>query len=365
MNKKVVLLTANTGGGIVQFTVQLYHVLVDAGFAVKVCAPKATQNTSISEVLTEDVIFYDKTKSVFDSRPYQLVADKICQEKPEYVLYCDDSIVCLKIGLCIKDKQVKQLLTVHDAGGYHPSNRVDLRTKLVQTYNRWCNHRFSKRVCKFVLLSPESAKCFCQRFPNRAERVVQMTLGAHIPEEKEIIPQEAGSLEQNGYLLFFGRIDKYKGIGNLLRVYRQVAKTALPLVIAGSGKLSPEELRLQQEADNVVLINRYIGDGEMKWLVANSAAVVLPYIEATQSGVIPIAYAYGKPVLVSDLPGLTQFVEDRKTGIICADDATWVQAIQNITEGCFVEKKAEIMSYYKENMDWKENIKRVFPLSEM
>lgn len=366
MSKKVVLLTANTGGGIVQFAVQLYHVLTQEGFSVKLCAPAAARNTSVGEVPPEDIIFYDKVKSVFDNAPYKPVADRICREEPDYVLHCDDSIVCLKIGLCIKEKKVKQLLTVHDAGGYHPSNQVDLRTRLVQAYNRWNNWCFSKKAHSFVLLSPESAKTFRKRFPHRADRVVQMPLGAHIPQEEEVRPQEMACLKQGGYLLFFGRIDKYKGVGTLLKAYRQIADTALPLVIAGNGKLSPEEQELLQTTNNALLINRYIGDGEMKWLFANSTAVVLPYIEATQSGVIPIAYAYGKPVIVSKLPGLTQFVEDQETGVVCANEDAWIRAIQSVTDGCFAEKrKAAILRYYKENLDWNQNIKRIFSEDEI
>src|SRR5690606_19052123 len=47
-----------------------------------------------------------------------------------------------------------------------------------------------------------------------------------------------------------------------------------------------------------------------------ASIVVLPYIEATQSGVIPIAYAYGKPVIASRVGGLPNIVVDNETGFL-------------------------------------------------
>ncbi|MBO5670791.1 MAG: hypothetical protein J6S41_04515, partial [Clostridia bacterium] len=133
--------------------------------------------------------------------------------------------------------KVRQLLTMHDAGGYHPSNRETLRHKLIRAYSASVNRDFYKHVYRFVLLSQESEKMFGIRFPDCADRIARLDLGAHIPADQEKMPEEMQQLAGNPYLLFFGRIDKYKGIGNLLRAYQSISQEALPLVIAGSGSL--------------------------------------------------------------------------------------------------------------------------------
>ncbi len=357
MLKRIVLMTANVQGGIIQFTFQLYHILKELGYSVKVCMPYELHDSNIDEVAEPDRILYHKAKKVIDKRPFKELAHRIEALQPNYVWYCDDSVICSEVGLALKDFEMKQLLTVHDAGGYHPTHHESLRSKILHQYVRLVNCFYYRRVYRFILLSSESGRTFKQRWPQYATSVSMMNLGAHIPQAYEEQPQEVAEGAQ--YLLFFGRIDKYKGIGGLLDAYRQAKGQVLPLVIAGSGALSDEEKAILNKVSNVTLINRYIGDGEMKWLFSHSVAVVLPYIEATQSGIIPIAYAYSKPVLVSDIPGLTQFVIDGETGWVCKTREQWVENLRGMNVNVADEMTASVSKYFADHLDWKRNVERM------
>jgi glycosyltransferase involved in cell wall biosynthesis len=55
---------------------------------------------------------------------------------------------------------------------------------------------------------------------------------------------------------------------------------------------------------------------EVSHYFQSASIVVLPYIDASQSGVIPVAYAFKKPVIVTNVGSLTELVDDGKTGII-------------------------------------------------
>ena len=353
---KIVLFTANTQGGIIQFTIQLYQVLKKKGFHVIVFMPDNVVNSDLSE-MSHFLVQYKKEKKIFDNRSYKKISETISKEKPLFVWYMDNSTVSQKVGLYV-DENIRQLLTMHDAGNYHPTNNMSVRNRLANIYNELLAKKFFKRVTKFLVLSKESFHTFSKNQPEYANKLLVMNLGAHLPIDEECMPPEGGKLLKNQFYLFFGRIDKYKGIGNLLSAYKD-SNCEYPLVIAGNGKLTEDETFLCSECKNVLLINRYILDGEMKWLINNSMAVCLPYIEATQSGVIPLAYYYNKPVLVSDLAGLTQFVESGSTGYINSDADEWIKCFDIYKANDYEEMNNSIREYYEKTMDWDKNIDNV------
>jgi len=60
----------------------------------------------------------------------------------------------------------------------------------------------------------------------------------------------------------------------------------------------------------------YISDNMIHELFEKASVVVLPYIDASQSGIIPLAYAYKKPVVVTNVGSLKEAVDDGETGYI-------------------------------------------------
>ena len=66
---------------------------------------------------------------------------------------------------------------------------------------------------------------------------------------------------------------------------------------------------------------------------------------------------FGKPVIVSDIAGLTQFVENGKTGIICSSQEELEKALIKIPTGVTKEK---IKEYYSKYMDWNINVREFF-----
>lgn len=356
MMNKIVLFTANTQGGIIQFTIQLFHVLKNKGYQVCVFMPDNVTNSDLSD-MGHSLVQFKKEKKVLVNSSYKKIAECISKENPLFVWYMDNSTISQKVGLFI-NIDIPQLLTMHDAGNYHPTNNVNIRNLLANKYNELLAKKFFRKVSKFLVLSKESYYTFKNNQPEYAHKLITMNLGAHLPNDNESVPVEVEELINRPFYLFFGRIDKYKGIENLLLAYKN-SSCIYPLVIAGNGKLTEREKVLLGECNNVTLINRYILDGEMKWLIKNSMAVCLPYIEATQSGVIPLAYYYRKPVLVSNLVGLTQFVEEGKTGYINESVDNWIECFNYYDLNNYKSMEDSIAEYYDKTMDWYKNIENV------
>jgi glycosyltransferase involved in cell wall biosynthesis len=121
-------------------------------------------------------------------------------------------------------------------------------------------------------------------------------------------------------LVFFGRIIAYKGLDHLLRAFRLLRQKGsnVELVIAGSGSLEPYA-SLMENLPNIELHNRWLEDEEIGTIVQSCDIVVLPYIEASQSGVAATAYAAGLPIIATPIGGLVEQVIDGYTGALAKD----------------------------------------------
>ena len=123
-------------------------------------------------------------------------------------------------------------------------------------------------------------------------------------------------------LLFFGFVREYKGLKYLLKALPKVVnelKDMKLLVVGdfGSDKDSYTNLIQELKIESYVEIHdEYVPDLEVEKFFAASDVVVLPYISATQSGIVQIAYAFNKPVIVTNVGGLPEVVKDGKTGYI-------------------------------------------------
>jgi glycosyltransferase involved in cell wall biosynthesis len=61
---------------------------------------------------------------------------------------------------------------------------------------------------------------------------------------------------------------------------------------------------------------RWVAEAEIPNLIRSADALVLPYREASQSGVIPLGFALGVPAVVTPVGGLAEQVKDGETGAV-------------------------------------------------
>lgn len=154
------------------------------------------------------------------------------------------------------------------------------------------------------------------------------------------------------YILFFGRISPYKNIDLLLNAYERIALTEKPnLIIAGAGKFW-FDISKYKSNPKIEILNRYIESDELVYLIQNSLYIAAPYKDATHSGVIATAYAFNKPVIATNVSGLSEIIKNKETGILVRPDDpdSLSKAIIHLV------KHPEQLEIYKKNIiDLKKN----------
>lgn len=124
--------------------------------------------------------------------------------------------------------------------------------------------------------------------------------------------------EDGRQVLFFGRIWEYKGLEYLIRAEPSITARVpdARIVIAGQGEDFSRYREMMAHPERFVVYNQYVPDEMRAELFRRASVVVLPYVEATQSGVIPVAYAFSKPVVATTVGSLPEMVEDGRTGYL-------------------------------------------------
>jgi len=184
--------------------------------------------------------------------------------------------------------------------------------------------------------------------------------------ESQITVRETAMMPTfDNMLLFFGRIEEYKGAEVLLEAYQntieQISKEAAhpTLILAGPGKLL--DGWASRLPPGVEWRNKFIDDEEAIALFNTCSLVVLPYVDGTQSAVISSAYYFNKPVISTSVGALREYVDDRKTGLIVdpANPAALSQAILGI-----VDDESTLRTMGTAGRKWYDN-QRILELSTL
>ena len=138
---------------------------------------------------------------------------------------------------------------------------------------------------------------------------------------------------EEGYVLFFGRVAPFKGLDTLLEAMILVRRSVpgARLVLAAHGDLTPYAGLIGVGGDAVDVRNRFVPTEEVAGLFQGAALVALPYTEQDHSGIVPIAYAFGRPVVASNL---VDMVEPEGTGLVVPpnDPVALAQAMVRLLE---------------------------------
>jgi len=241
---------------------------------------------------------------------------------------------------------IRHVMTIHDAKA-HPGD-----PQLFVTANRLAA-RFSDRI---VVLS-ECVAEFLKTWQGIPEgHIIRSVHGLLHYEGLDRSPKVFRG--QPLRLVFFGRIEAYKGLGILLSAFSTLrARHAdLSLEVHGSGDLAPYAGMIRG-LPNLRIENRWICDKEIKGIFSKACINVAPYQEASQSGTIPIALSCGIPTVCTNVGGLSEQVKDEYTGLLVdpKDAKTGlVKALERLyMDRAFCEELSRnCVKYAREHLSW-------------
>ncbi|HTB06017.1 MAG TPA: glycosyltransferase [Bacteroidia bacterium] len=164
---------------------------------------------------------------------------------------------------------------------------------------------------------------------------------------KEEAKAKLGLSPTDSYMLFFGFIRRYKGLDLLLEAMSdpRIKNGNVKLIVAGEyyedAAFYENKLKEYGIQDKVAMHTNYIPSNMVRYYFSAADIVVQPYRSATQSGVTQIAYHFDKPMLVTDVGGLSEIVPNGKVGYVVRPNSLAIaDAIndfyQNSREAAFV-----------------------------
>jgi D-inositol-3-phosphate glycosyltransferase len=161
------------------------------------------------------------------------------------------------------------------------------------------------------------------------------------------------------YILFFGFVRKYKGLDLLMEGFAKsgLKSKKVKLIVAGEfyddSSTYFELAKSLQIEESMVFRNEYIPEAEVKNYFCAAALVAQTYRSATQSGVTQIAYHFERPMLVTDVGGLSEIVPNGKAGFVVDPQPDAIaESLARFFQNDLEEEFEQNVAVEKERFSW-------------
>lgn len=206
----------------------------------------------------------------------------------------------------------KIILTVHD-----PFPHTGLDTRIVRLRRKVA----FRCVPHFIILNKAQREKFLSFYHLPSSAVIDSRLSCYT--YLNMVEQDMTTVPEQKYILFAGKISKYKGVEYLLEAMKKVHDTFpdIKLVVAGGGKYH-FDISEYAALPYIDIRNRFIPDEELVALMNKTQFMVCPYTDATQSGVIMSSFTFGTPVIATKVGGLPEMLGNGKYGMLVKEKDT-------------------------------------------
>ena len=351
--KNILIVYWGKDGGLPKFAYEVADGLIRAGYNVYAVLSEDICNKDIWDSnpdIRKAVYIYTGNTKKFAAASFKMLTStkhKIKKELKNIDFYASICIMpylwCRYISKILHVKH--KMIIAHDPVPHSSTNK--LRAAMVKKATKGYDHA--------IIMTESFRQIMKDLYKYKDEQICYMRHGLYSYGN----PIEADNTNDGKInFLFFGNINKYKGIPVLLDAYKKAYSESgnMTLRIAGRGNTS-EWNKTMSELHDFTLINRFVADEEVPVLFSKPNTVtVLPYIDATQSGVIPVAMEYLSPIIASDTGGLKEQLFNGELGSFFKtgdSDELSELLVKYATSPELIESEKATIKEYVRRLDWK------------
>jgi glycosyltransferase involved in cell wall biosynthesis len=318
-------------GGIPQYTTALYQNLAAEHqvlfISFKRQYPDWLYPGKGDRDLTQNELKADIGHQIIDSLnplTWQKAASEICRFNPDlvifpwWVMYWAPPFVCMIHAIRWRLKSTKIIFLCHNVISHDSGSLSRFLTRL------------TLRLGDGFIVQSAQDKLELESIRKNGS-IIRVEHPSYHVSELEHNSREAARVKlglKGDVILFFGFIRPYKGLSVLLEAMATVlAERKCTLVIAGEiwgdQRVYTRQIAKLGIDEQVRLQGEYIPQQSIATYFLASDLVALPYLSATGSGVVKLAYSYHRPVVVSNVGSLPDSVIPGQTGyIVPSNDAS-------------------------------------------
>jgi glycosyltransferase involved in cell wall biosynthesis len=304
------------GNSFSEYLIQLSNALVNQGHQVLLVASKSLIEITVGndhQKLIDDRVetyFYDLNgkKSRRSFMFYKNILGRISKFSPE-VIHLHESGELEALFILVRFIRKPIVLTIHDVARHSGADsQIIFRRKFIRY--------FSRRIADAIHVHGNALKNqFIDDYPLRTDQTFVIPHGTLTIFKYW---DDGNTCKEPNTCLFFGRMQKYQGVDNLILIGKKLKamNPLIKIIIAGSG---PELDRYKSTLTEVGIFeihDFFIPDHDVHQFFQRSSLLLIPYHEASQSGVIHMGLAFGVPIIATAVGAIKETVHDGVHGKI-------------------------------------------------
>lgn len=303
--KKILFVATEPAPGMIPFVGSILNTLFQSKEIEVYCFCVINENRTFKKSLNSLVLsrthFYELPKQSWKKAFLKLcpfpfvkkIVDICAENRIDTVHYLTGEFTLAIPTLIFMRNKYKLYYTVHNLFP-HQYGKLTLKDSLLNKYINWGNKINLRSISNITTSSLKQYEDIKVMYPNK--NIFYTSFPTLVTSSIAMGTNKVKELDGiKDYILFFGSVSYYKGVDLLLKAHAQYCNDTY-LVVAGKGNLE------NSISHNVVRINRFIADEELRDLFQNAKLVVYPYRTATMSGVLSLAYYFRCQILVSNIP---------------------------------------------------------------